>query len=332
MSTRYVHIVPVGTSLISHLEQTQGTSGAAVPRVLRNVFRPERPIAETLRAASANGRLNLTPHLQPDEDLAEKAAHALAQLEPATCAELSTLETFQVHDARADPAADVLVLVASDTGPGLRAAALLAHRLAAASGHLPRYVHDPLADGQALTLTLTEGPVILLRIPGLDLTRDKRPDPRTWQSLGELAFAVATTLCEAPHGWHAEFHLTGGYRATLPYLLMAAEAVHTVVRRRLPQISDRVRATVVHESSTGRENAVPLPVRFLTGALLDAVQELSTMAGENAFVTEDHSDMLRGLYVEDEPSDGRWNLTELGLITTRVLWALRNPALRNATP
>ncbi|WP_103349709.1 hypothetical protein [Amycolatopsis sp. CA-128772] len=294
--TGLLHVVPVGTSLLKHLAADRRVS---VP--LRNALAGGAPLRGLLRQADrGDGRLMLEPLLHADPGQAAAVTAQLQQLTPDHSAELTALDAHdRTRTEPAGPGRDSIVLVATDTDDGLRAAALLAHLLAARTGSLPRYADDPVAAPAGVTVAA--GQVLLVRIPGLDLDVGGAPDSRTWLSVGEVGRAVALDLCDTRAESRAIFHLTGGYKALLPYLLLTADAVATVIRCRLGP-GTRVTAQVLHETS---EQPVRLPVRWLTGTLLERAQDLSRAAGTRDHLIVDDLHDFRGTYLRDEPFTGR---------------------------
>jgi hypothetical protein len=319
VTSGFVHVVPVGTSLLTHLVRDRRVS---VP--VRNALVGRGPMRTLLQGADrGDGRLTLEPLLHENAGEAAAVTAELQRLDPPHSAELTALDAH--HRTQLCPAApgeDSIVLVATDTDDGLRAAALLAHLLAGRAGALPRYIHDPVAAPEVITIA--GGQVLLVRIPGLNLDSSGAPDSRTWLSIGEIGRAVAHHVCDTHGERRAAFHLTGGYKALLPYLLLTADAVATVVRHRLndPNPAARISAQVLHETS---EQPVRLPVRWLTGRPLEQALDLSRLAGTRDHLIVDDLADLRGSYLQDEPFISHRNLTETGLIFARTLWALETP-------
>ncbi|MFI5592856.1 hypothetical protein ACIA5G_47945 [Amycolatopsis sp. NPDC051758] len=314
--TGILHVVPVGTSLLKHL-----AADRRVSTPLRNALTGGTPLRGLLTQADrGDGRLLLEPLLHQDPGQAATVTAELQQLTPNHSAELTALDAHdRTRTERPAPGRDSIVLIATDTDDGLRAAALLAHLLASRAGSLPRYADDPVTSPAGITVAA--GQVLLVRIPRLDLDIGGAPDSRTWLSVGEIGRAVAHDLCDTGADRRAVFHLTGGYKALLPYLLLTADAVATVVRCRLGPGS-RVSAQVLHETSG---QPVPLPVRWLTGTPLERAQDLSRSAGTRDHLVVDDLHDFRGTYLRDEPFTGRRELTEAGLILARTLWALEEP-------
>jgi hypothetical protein len=121
--------------------------------------------------------------------------------------------------------------------------------------------------------------------------------------------------------WQVIVHLSGGYKAMIPYLMMMAESVHSVLRDVRPGElrPPPVRVVAVHESSfkpgtTGGPIIIDIPVRAIEGKLLRAVEELAKVARPDSdIIGDDVSDYLLGLFVDAD------RLTEAGLIMVNVL-------------
>ncbi|MGQ0841589.1 hypothetical protein [Actinokineospora sp.] len=316
-----IHVVPVGASLTKAIDKCVkvplDVKQAMLPAHFSEANPAKRVQVELLSRSDEHGLLDLGALLHRDSTKSQEVLDGLATLCATCCAEWNSLSTMgEIND-------DVLLFVASDTDVGLRAAVLAAAKYA--QGRPIRYVADPLT---GLPTTLKSGQIVVARIPGLDLNpnRDqnpapgKKPDDDTWLSLGDVGAAIARTASRSDVDWEVMFHLSGGYKALLPYLLVVAEGVQTVVRKSFGDPRVRVRAQVLHEEG---EQPVRLPLRWLSGdSLLGKAESLVIYAEQGVHVDESKLNDFRGWYLEDDTTNGRRRLTEAGMIMVRTLWAL----------
>ncbi len=204
------------------------------------------------------------------------------------------------------------MLIATDSDAGLRAATLVAARYQHTT---IRYVHEPLTVGRLL---IRVGDVYICRIPDLDLGA-RQPTSTTWRSLGAVGRLVAETAEQTPGGdWNVVVHLSGGYKAMIPYLMVLAEGIHSRLRD-----SQDIRAVAIHDPEAGKDPTisrivVPIPVRRLEGYLLSEAEKLKKMTRPDSdIVGSDAPKDLSGLFIQRENSGYR--VTAPGLITVNVL-------------
>ncbi|MBA9007289.1 hypothetical protein [Thermomonospora cellulosilytica] len=258
-----VHIISVGLSVLEVLAQ---------PRIARHKAKLDhdadliddiadaRP-HELLKDAGADDREAacawlagaLAPLTDPAHDPASSAAllEARSRIRPhrwsaRISAELLTFARMAgPGQARLDPA-DTAVLVVSDTPDGLLAA--LWNALALAGGDLTRV--SLLADpSDALRMPDPAGRVLLARIPGMDTSSDEGFH-RAMHGLGVLGRA----LYERTDG-PLEFHLSGGFKASIPYLVAMAEGLRSLAGGR------QVQAWVLHEDTLDSSRPIRIPLR-----------------------------------------------------------------------
>jgi hypothetical protein len=172
------------------------------------------------------------------------------------------------------PEEDIAVLVCSDTPTGLFAGVWNA--LALTYGSLDRvlYIADP-ADS-AKQLSGARGHVVIARVPGMD-AGDDRGFHQAMGALGVLARELFT-FGQLKQAEPFQFCLSGGYKATIPYLIGLAEAVRSVDETRLDELGAAalmpgdgspypVEAYVLHEEA-------PRPIRLPLRRLLpEAVRD-----------------------------------------------------------
>jgi hypothetical protein len=299
MSAPHVlHLVTVGQSLLgrvnSHLPHLNGVLD---PTVLR------QSVAAQLIDLTRDG------YLDPQTIVADGAAlTALRAADPVLAAEWTSLAAYRSRPQH--PAGDAVVYLASDTDEGLRAAVLLALRETRTSPNTQvRYVHD--VGGEGMLIPEHDGEVAVVRIPGLDFAAEQSwgNAERTWQALGDFGFAVARTAFTGD--WSVVLHLSGGFKAAIPYLLVMAEGICTRLRS-IDGTTLTVTAVCVHESSVGQQRLpylVDLPVRYLSLPLHEALRASDAL----------DRIVLRGQFTTDPTSTRPVSLTWAGLILTRVL-------------
>ncbi|MER7011664.1 hypothetical protein ABT324_09585 [Saccharopolyspora sp. NPDC000359] len=312
--TSRLHIVPVGISLLNRLEgKPKGSGGRGIGHpVLRGVL-GNRDVWRELRAGP--GEVVDVPDSVLGADHAA-ARLALEALEPKVCAEWYALDRYAEQFPEAGQ--DTWVFVGSDTEEGSRAAVLTALGHSYRQEGVPvRYVDDPhTADG----FPLQPGGCHVVRIPGLDLSSREGLPEETWLGLGGLGGLVVryARQLEQPSSTpllNIVFHLSGGYKAMLPYYLTMAEAVRTTVLKKQLVL---VEAFCLYEQST---NLVALPVAHFTGELLERIEKLARASrGGEVDIDPRTVNGLVGLYLYEELRGGRRGLTPAGKIIARTLW------------
>lgn len=304
-----MHVLPVGLSLLNVLKnRLPAASNALDPQRLAQD-------AQGYRLAAVLARATTYPdhELRLDGLLAEPAREALVH--PARehlCAEWASVRLV-AQGQPAPPGVVAYVLIATDTDDGLRAATLVAARYA--NGKLLRYLDDPGTG----PLAIEPDTVSIYRIPGLDLAAGV-PGRTAWETLGRLGHAIARTAADAiADRWDVVLHLSGGYKALMPYLLVLAEGINSVISYRAadmpPQRRPTLRAVATHESND--RALVDLPVRCLSEDLYIAARNLKAALGPSNSVTGTAWDVLVGLALESKGQ--RRNLTPLGTILVNVL-------------
>lgn len=327
--TTPVHVLPVGKSLIGRLV-------GSAKEALAGPWEPGPPhpprmqhLRHVLQACTASdGVLDLTGFLGQDAANEERIREQLALLDEDVCAETKQMAKQPLPDTA------IVVLIATDTDDGLRAAALLGIRFAVQGGLTLRYLDNPLEN----TTPLRSGGVYVVRIPGLDLNpnrshRTAATEPlnhRTWWSVGELGRLLARVASDPDLRAEMIMHLSGGYKALMPYLLVMTEGILSVAEHNVrgaggdrPAVS--LTAQVIHEEG---EQPIRLPIRSHRGRILGNLEELRDAMGRHAPWVDGGNGRfsdVRGSYLEDERVDGRRHLTPMGLIMTRTLWAISEP-------
>lgn len=237
-----------------------------------------------------------------------------------TAAEWTSIAAIRDEPRYASRDGEAYVFIATDTHEGLRAAALVAERYQDSTIH---YLDEPLTAERREVLE--PGDVSLCRIPDLDLGKLK-PTPTTWRSLGAVGRLAADTATEAPGEWHVIVHLSGGYKAMIPYLMVLSEAVHSRLRDNRPDSAHRpsIRAVAIHEETLRQAPEAPIvidiPVRSIRSHLLGFAKKLAVAARPDSdLVDAAVADNLLGLFTESVEGQRKRRLTSAGLITVSVL-------------
>ncbi|MFC0438058.1 hypothetical protein [Kutzneria buriramensis] len=317
-----LHVIPVGLSLDMQVTQKRIVHGAdrqllartLTPRMLGTRGGPANPVRAALRQATAgpddpaDGPLDAATLLGPARDLV-----SALRAHPQLCAEWTSVHA----ELDAQPAGDphqghAYLVLASDTAEGLRTATLVAHGLAEATP--VRYTDDPGTTPFRRGL-IRPGEVVLCRIPGLDFADEHGLGAATWDALGAIGnVAAASALNPALAArWRVVLHLSGGYKALIPYLLVMAEAMNSVFHdpERGGEHPPVIEAVMLQEYSEGRRLAVP--VRSFQNALYAELVALArhARAGTLASIT---SGSLLGLCLDQHKQ-----LTPMGRIMVAVL-------------
>ncbi|MFE1100412.1 hypothetical protein ACFW4K_07825 [Nocardiopsis alba] len=199
---------------------------------------------------------------------------------------------------------EMVLLIASDTGKGLRAA--LFNALAMTEGDLDRV--DYLPDSGS-SLQIAPGRVAIIRLSGLDA----EDSDRFLDAMRELSgFGPHfEKLMENP-GSTCRFHLTGGFRVAMPFLMAFAEALRSLY-------PGQVSAHARYEFST-IERSIELPLSSprsddLEGKL-DGFQEDGYLEGELP-----EEGVWAGFAYEKVPDTGRgrWRLTPFGMALRELI-------------
>lgn len=176
---------------------------------------------------------------------------------------------------------DMVVLLSTDTSRGLLAAWWNAAHMLRGDFSRLTYLDNPESD---LPAPPRNGRAVIVRLPGLDL-RHPAQHTQAMQGMGHVARHILDSLTD---GEKVDIHLSGGYKATMLYLIGIAEAMRSVP----PPIGDfaNVAAFVVHEDSTPDDpnRLIHLPLRALDPTHLR--DELATAATG----TVPGGDLLRG--------------------------------------
>jgi len=279
-----VHLISVGRSVLNSLEKpddqlaNRGLATAIRHSGAHELIPAGGDAGEQARAASDWVAAALGPgdgaagSAEPPTGPAARLAEAAARVRPAIwpCRFSAELETFGkvLRGACRLPDHDIAILICSDTSPGLLAAVWNALALTGGDFSRVRYQAD-LNPGQRLARLRNH--VVLIRVPHLD-ARSAEDFREAMGYLGRLArrlFESGELTTAEPF----DFYLSGGYKATIPYLIGMAEAVRSVDRVSLRALGAEhlmpdegtypAGAFVLHETARDDPGPIPLPLRLL---------------------------------------------------------------------
>ncbi|MEY9214318.1 hypothetical protein NI17_020405 [Thermobifida halotolerans] len=305
-----VHVVSVGLSLVEFFEDPEServpepVPGAEAVgeewRGGRLGLGDHEPVGRRLDAAFGTGAADDSPERQEFQELAGRVGAQKWIRYRGVSAELDTVRAVV---GGALPADDAVFLIASDTDDGVAAAVWTA--IALADGDTRRVRYLPAVDEDTRLGDSVAGRVHVVRMPGLDAAdsdRAFREPMRTMGRLGRLLTAPpesALGRLKRLVGQREEicFHLSGGYKATLPYLVALAEWLRS--------LGEEASAWVLHETS---ERAFRMPLRRLHADWVR--RELQGFhGGKRAKAPE--TDFLEG-YAYEREGDGGARLTAFG--------------------
>ena len=316
-----IHLISVGRSILEFMSAPHGRPGVA--DTLADLIDDSRAVAVIGRATAAETAAQITACLDgTDAALAEKVAKLSRHLRidewPAgASAELATFAAAAGFGS-ARPREDVAVLITSDTTEGLAAALWNALAL---TGPVPPDATTPARVHYLPDLSAVRGPAdleaafrplhvaaqhrsadrgvlaVICRMPGLDAS-DSAGFRRAMGYLGWLGKGLIDHV-QRP-GEEFRFYLSGGYKATIPYLIGLAEGVRGLAKA-------RVTAWVLHETT---DTVIRLPLRKLAG---DVVR--SQLAHFTGLVSdrEPKGLQLDGYAYEWSDERRRWELTAFGV-------------------
>lgn len=293
-----VHVISVGLQVLDSLKKPRDVLGAS-----------EHDLARAIRAAGAAGLLDGIPEhgrdqastwlagalappgaLERDEGNAERLATVadaarVSEWPPYFSAELDTFSRPGGRFPIPPGSDDITVLISSDTRDGLLAALWNAAALVGGDLRQVRYLPAP---GAVTALGEIRGQVVIARVPGMD-AGDERGFRDAMGGLGTLGAGLfrSVGLFRSERRSKAEpfrFYLSGGYKASIPYLIGLAEAIRSVDKTRLGELGAGdlmpgdgrpypVDAYVLHESAAVTTPLIRLPLRRVYADVIR--QELS---------------------------------------------------------
>lgn len=322
MSTepRTVHLITVGVSLFDNLQHslTGLRGGGADDR--KGLLEDDKALAK--RVWDARRELH-DPKSEQTADLERQAQAAwlaevttpgsgaartrleelLARIEPGrwpaeASAELSSLAAHNLPSKRvAVSDRDTAILITSDTGKGLRASLFNAVALAGGDLGRVRYLHEPTEEG----IVRERGNIVIARLPHLDVGGEKE-FTEAMRDLGRIGRGVDRLL--QPEDDVARFHLSGGFKAALPFLLGLGEALRGL---RGPV---KVRGFALHELAPGLRS-IELPLRSLPPKPVNDQLEPFDESGR-AVDDPPLGAPLRGFAYDRMDNSSIWRLTPFG--------------------
>ncbi|GAA3732375.1 hypothetical protein [Salinactinospora qingdaonensis] len=264
-------------------------------------------------------RERLRRELTPAGDAATALEDQISRVRPElwTSRASAELATFARHSDQR-PAAppkhahldkkDTVVLLTTDTVAGLRAGLWNALALTAGQRDRVRYLpHPEEADRHA------RGEVVIAAVPGLDAA-DDADMTRAMRHLGMLGRMLIDHI--AGPGADYVFHLSGGYKAAIPYLIGLAEGMRGLIHRdrEVKREVKSVHAYVLHESNTSRLIRLPLrtlPYEVIRNELADVDPDDTPTDGRGRRLLQPPAHRLLEGYAY-EPDRRGWRLTPFG--------------------
>ncbi|GAB3105813.1 hypothetical protein GCM10027160_00550 [Streptomyces calidiresistens] len=312
-----VHIVSTGLTLCHFLGNRPGSHG--LDPALAGEIRACRPTEVFGTAGAVDGQAAgalLSACTGPGpSDLRDRLTAMIPRIAPESWPETASAELTSLartpDGRRLLPSSDMAVLLSTDTAEGLTAA--LWNAIALTGGDLDRIVYLDTPEQRPMT---ARGNAVVVRVPGLD-ARDQRSFSRAMQGLGTLGRHLHRGTI-APDE-ECRFHLSGGYKATVPFLLGLAEGI-----RSLPGAGP-VTAYAVHETTSG--DPIRLPLRRIPRSLIDPLIEV--FAHRPVSWRAPMEDELEGYAYDRETEDPpRWRLNPFGA----GLLALYGPPAEGMSP
>ena len=300
-----VHVLSVGVSVLEHLQQPwsyfKGKSalGRAIEASKPWLLLERADVHRDAGDASAwlAGALALAGDQGHRPEAARQLADAAGAISPGLwpgrlSAELDTFDRVPGAQ-RPLPAADIAVLVCSDTPDGLLAG--IWNATALVGGDLGKVGY--LATTEDLPADLG-GKAMFVRVDGLDAGRDDG-FRRAMRELGLLGRKLLDGG-EVGQEDRFRFYLSGGFKASIPYLIGLAEGLAS-----LPEVGP-VEAYVLHDTNRASP-PIPLPLRRMAP---ERVQRELRGLTESPSHNKPDSDYLDGYaYTQD---GGGWRLTPFG--------------------
>lgn len=201
---------------------------------------------------------------------------------------------------------ETALLIASDTGRGLRAA--LFNALVMTGGDVDRVDYLPTTDSPLHT---GPGRVAIVRLPGLN-AEDNDQFLGAMQRLGALGPHFKELLRNQEST--CRFHLTGGFRVAMPFLMGFAQALSSLYR-------GQISAHAQYEFSTS-PRSIELP---LSSPRTDDLEgKLAGSRDDGYFEDEPPGDAVwEGFAYEYLPGQLRWRLTPFGMALRALVPATR---------
>lgn len=188
---------------------------------------------------------------------------------------------------------DSAVLLASDTSSGLTSAL---YNAIVSTG----YTLDRIEYRDMPTDAVSKGKAVICRLPRLDVISPPQ-FAEAMRGLGKIGRGVWTLMEDGKDPAPAVFHLSGGYRPALPYLLSLAE----VLRGVRPDVT-------AYAVAEGSEHPIRLPLRTFTQKLVEKDCSLNDFDEEGKVAVAPETTLVEGLVYTKNESGFDARLTPFG--------------------
>jgi len=287
-----IYVISVGKSILDFLRDPCSKVDEEVDERFERAAKEVLSLAE--KPVSDEVSETLENWLKDKNKVSLELAKLIERLAPAhwpasVSAELDTFDKATRLRARLTTG-NTAVLITSDTAQGLVSA--LWNALVLTGGDAKRVNYLPELPG---SLQGMRGTAVIARVPQLD-ARNADDFRAAMGYLGELGRKLLRDVhqeCE-----NIRFYLSGGFKATIPYLIGLAEGMRSCA-------PGEVTACVLHEAT---EATIELPLRRLFPGTVR--EELKPFRAGNVSNSEPGG-LLEG-YAYEKTSDGRWELTAFG--------------------
>jgi hypothetical protein len=290
-----VHLISVGVSVLRKLRDPSAELPDGNESLIDAIGRCDPKPGELLdpRATTRQEASDWLAKTLADHDSAARfldvvKAVRLSNWPLSMSAELETFAKGQPSGKFALAGSDIAVLICSDTPDGLLAA--LWNAVALVGGDLSRVRYIPDASrvsDPSRTLGDVRGRTVLVRVTGMDAGTSGFRD--AMGGLGLLArHLFASGTLKEPEEFR--FNLSGGFKATIPYLIGMAEAVRSIDATCLSDIGPvhlmpkagpyPVTAYMEHDTAGQDASPIPLPLRRLPAGTIR--KELSGYAKDKS--------------------------------------------------
>ncbi|GGM66686.1 hypothetical protein GCM10011608_60010 [Micromonospora sonchi] len=289
-----VHLISVGRSLLDAFAKRRDLFGGLHPTISR--YKPQELLSEVgTSTAAMSDRLAIW--FGSGGRLPTKEADLIRAVEAdrwpvRVCAEMETFH--RVTGRRSVTDDEMVVLLATDTIAGLRSGLWTAVGLAGGATEKIRYVDDPEWFKPAPGVTL-------VRVPYLDASSESG-FAKAMAGLGTMGRALLPSEAGPSESFH--FHLSGGFKAAIPYLIGLAEGLRSFP----PSQVSAVQAYVLHDTS---EQVIRLPLRRLNRCAVQ--KELAGFAPDGSLRGLPNPRSMDGYAYDADDSTRRAQLTPFGV-------------------
>jgi hypothetical protein len=304
-----IHLISVGRSILDFLaDPYRRLRDDAFADQISVAMTTVQDLADSASSAQVSDTL-LRWLTDPGSADAAELIRLCQQADPArwpagVSAELDTFDKAAGLGARLT-SGGTAVLITSDTPVGLMAALWNALALTGANLHRVRYLPDLPASFDGL-----RGSAVITRVPRLD-ARNSDDFRTAMEYLGHLGRGLLDHVHRPEE--KIRFYLSGGFKATIPYLIGLAEGLRS-------RTTAEVTACVLHEATN---KTIELPLRRLPKSVVD--RQLAPFV-HNVSTEKPPSNELEGYAYEATEDGKRWELTAFGA-GLRALYGLGNEAL-----